>query len=88
MTLYPVSNKQLILNSFLMAIILAIVTISYIEYKDRRELPEMQTTSDGKCVKVINYKNGDAYNCNDVNVVLRHYKTSVVTAQAVVPSTN
>jgi hypothetical protein len=29
---------------------------------------------------VVNFKNGDAYNCNDVDVLLRKYRKATLTA--------
>lgn len=54
------------------------LTYMFLMYLD---LPEVQVDPDGKCVKVINYKNGDGYQCQDVDVVLRKYNRVVVGAK-------
>lgn len=74
MTLFTVTTKQLILNSILLAIFVAILVVTYFEVKDFRGLPVVTLDSEGKCVQVMNYNNGDAYNCNDVDVLLRKYR--------------
>lgn len=77
---YSVSSLQLILISLLTCIL----TISLFEInslvKEYLSLPEvMISTKDNSCIKVVNYENGQAYNCNDVNVILRKYRKIIVT---------
>jgi hypothetical protein len=50
----------------------AIITINtgIMEYL---QLPVV-TMVDDKCVLVANYKNGEAYTCNDVGTILRKYR--------------
>jgi hypothetical protein len=38
------------------------------------------------CKNVVNFKNGDAYNCNDVNVLLRKFRKANVIASDVAAS--
>ena len=74
MALYTVSMKQLIINSLLISLVSASLVILFMVAKEYFiDLPDVYKNLDGKCVKVINYQNGDAYNCNDVDVVLRKY---------------
>jgi len=37
------------------------------------DLPVVHITPEGRCVRVINFKNGDGYQCQDKDVVLRKY---------------
>lgn len=74
MTYYLVSTKQMIMNSFMIALLAAgLVEVNRI-YHERRNMPEVHISGNNMCVKVINYLNGDAFNCNDVDVVLRRYR--------------
>jgi len=75
MTLYSVSGKQL----FLFAVLVSIITSSLIginNYVNQyRLLPEVYVSADDdKCVKVVNFENGHAFTCNDVDVILRRYR--------------
>jgi hypothetical protein len=70
---YTVKTSQLLVATLLSAAISSGSIVAYMQWKDKQALPEVQQTADGKCVKVINFKNGDAYNCEDVDVVLRTY---------------
>lgn len=49
--------------------------ISLINYFD---LPEVYVTPEGRCVKIVNFKNGDGFQCQDKDVVLRKYHTFVI----------
>lgn len=73
MVLYPVSTRQFVLNTILLTILLTLCVISYFEAKEYHSLP-LVVNADGKCTQVVNFNNGDAYNCNDVDVVLRRYR--------------
>lgn len=74
MALYTVSMKQLIINSLLISLVSASLVILFMVAKEYFiDLPDVYKNLDGKCIKVINYQNGDAYNCNDVDIVLRKY---------------
>lgn len=74
MAFYTVSMKQLIINSILISIVSASIVILFMISKEYFiDLPDVYKNTEGKCIKVINFKNGDAYNCNDVDVVLRKY---------------
>lgn len=72
---YTVSAWQLIFISLLTCVL----TVGLFEInslvKEHFVLPEVHfTTRDNTCIKVVNYENGQAYNCNDVNVILRKYR--------------
>ena len=74
MKYYSVTTKQILMMSVVMAIIIsALVTINN-SLRDYLLLPQVVQKDDGTCVKVINFENGHAFNCNDVNVILRRYR--------------
>ncbi len=73
MVVYSVSSKQLLLNTVLLTVQLALVIVGYFEVTKYLDLPVV-TYADGKCASVTNFNNGDAYNCNDVDIVLRKYR--------------
>ena len=74
MKYYSVTTKQILLMSVVMAIIIsALVTINN-SLRDYLLLLQVVQKDDGTCVKVINFENGHAFNCNDVNVILRRYR--------------
>lgn len=78
MNLYSVSAKQLIAFSILLSINVAglIGINNYIN--QYRLLPEVYVSeTDEKCIKVVNFENGHAFTCNDVDVILRRYKKVV-----------
>lgn len=70
-----ISNKQLTVS--ILSIVLAIFASSLLikTLFDHLDLPEVFIDTDGNCVKVINYKNGDGYVCQDKDVILRKYIT-------------
>lgn len=86
-SMYTVTTGQLITATILSALISAGSVVGYFQYKEqqaRRFLPEVQVSVEDKCVVVVNFKNGDAYNCEDVDVLLREYnkKLSTIKPQA------
>ena len=74
MAFYSVSGKQVTLNSILVSLLTTGLLVFGFLIRDYFELPEVIKNEKNECVKVINHKNGDAFNCNDVNVTLRHYR--------------
>lgn len=77
--MYTVTTPQLIFATVLSALIAAGSIVAYTQFKEqqgRQTLPEVQLTLEGNCSKVINFRNGDAYNCEDVDVLLRDYNTT------------
>lgn len=73
MSYYMVNTTQAVGTAFSVAALTAVgafFVISLINYSD---LPEVFVDSENKCVKVVNYKNGDAYTCQDKDVILRKY---------------
>ena len=75
MTLYTVTTKQLLLAAILMSILTASL-IGINNYVNQYLLlPEVHVSkADEKCVKVVNFENGHAFTCNDVDVLLRRYR--------------
>jgi hypothetical protein len=75
MTLYTVTTKQLTLAVVLMSILTASL-IGINNYVNQYLLlPEVHVSkADEKCVKVVNFENGHAFTCNDVDVLLRRYR--------------
>lgn len=74
MAYYVVSGKQLLTTNIMIAIFLAICVWAASVVGSYLELPQVIQGDDGKCVKVVNFKNGDGYTCQDVDVVLRKYR--------------
>jgi hypothetical protein len=44
---------------------------AYINYQD---IPIVEQGPDSKCLRVINFKNGDGYQCQDVGIILRKFR--------------
>ena len=74
MAYYMVSSKQVAGTAFTIASLTAVGAFLVITLINYFELPSVYVGPDGKCVKVVNYKNGDAYACQDRDVVLRKYR--------------
>ena len=73
MAYYMVSSKQVAGTALTIAAVTAVTAFFIITLINYFELPEVYIDGEGKCVKVINFKNGDAYTCQDKDVVLRKY---------------
>jgi hypothetical protein len=50
-------------------------------YMAQQDLPLVETKADGTCLRVVNFKNGDGYVCQDKDVVLRRYRTAIAKEQ-------
>ena len=74
-----VSTPKVFIFAIVMGILSACCSICYFEYTRYSELPIVQYADDS-CKNVVNFKNGDAYNCNDVDVLLRKYRKATLTA--------
>ena len=75
MNFYTVSTKQIVIFS----VVTSLLTVALIEInsvlKNYFVLPEVHVNAkDNSCIKVVNYENGHAFNCQDVDVVLRKYR--------------
>jgi hypothetical protein len=65
------------LMTAMMSVLVAVLVSINSWYQDNRLLPEVHVDGAGACVKVVNFENGHAFNCNDVNVLLRRYRTKL-----------
>ena len=75
--MYIISTCKIVLAALIIGVICGFFGVMYFEFCRYRELPIVEFTNK-TCKNVINFKNGDAYNCNDVNVVLRRYRSNHV----------
>lgn len=73
-----VTYGQMFFLALAMSVFSAILIIINMMYMDYRTLPVVHADINKACLKVINFNNGDAYNCNDVGVILRRYREVVV----------
>ena len=74
MSYIQITNKQLI--STVAMIIISIMMCFWLmkALTDYLDLPDVYvSTATGQCVKVVNYKNGDVFGCQDKDVTLRKY---------------
>jgi len=68
-----VTNSQMIVFGIFVAIIASCIVIAVQFAQDWLSLPVV-IQKDGECASVVNYKNGDAFTCPDVDVILRKYR--------------
>jgi hypothetical protein len=68
------STIQLLILAVFMSLSVAVLVSINSWYQDFRLLPEVHQDKAGTCVKVVNFENGHAFGCNDVNVLLRRYR--------------
>lgn len=71
---YQVSAFQLFLTAIAVGIIAASLISINMQVREHLLSPTVIQTTDGKCAAVENYKNGDAFTCADVGVILRTYR--------------
>ena len=72
MSYIMVSKKQLNVSVFVIILSIAVISWFIKSFFDYLDLPEVWM-SQGSCVKVVNFKNGDGYTCQDKDVILRKY---------------
>ena len=72
MSYIMVSTKQLNVSVSMIVLSIAAIIFFMKVFNDYNELPEVWMSQD-KCIKVVNFKNGDGYNCQDKDVILRKY---------------
>lgn len=70
---FQVSTCQLFIMAMLVGIISASLIMINTAARDYLQLPLVIMSSDN-CVSVMNYRNGEAFTCGDVGVVLRNYR--------------
>jgi hypothetical protein len=74
MIYYTLSIFQLFIFGLSISVFSISGIITWDFYNDRQFIPEVIYDKTGACINVINYQNGDAFNCQDVDGVLRKYK--------------
>lgn len=67
---------QLLGLALVLAILSAIPGVVNSWYMVWIKLPVVHTNIAGECIKVENFENGHAFNCTDVDVLLRQYRKS------------
>lgn len=72
-----VSNVQLFCCSILIGLFSASAVALFNMYTSYKMLPQVVTDKAGQCLKVVNFENGHAFTCQDVDVVLRQYRKKV-----------
>jgi len=73
MSYQMISNKQLAVSvSSIIILVVSCMLLIHILF-NYLDLPDVYVGQDGTCVKVINFKNGDGYTCQDKDVTLRKY---------------
>lgn len=75
------SNTQLMVSTLLTGLIAGACSIAFSMYREYATLPVVHKSVAGECIKVVNYVNGHAFSCPDVNVLLRQYRSEVEKAQ-------
>lgn len=72
------TTVQLLIMTLLIGLIAGAMNVSFMMYSRYILLPTVVKTVTGECVKVMNYENGHAFSCPDVDVLLRQYRTELV----------
>lgn len=72
--LYTFARSELVVSTICLAILISVCLFAVDTFIRWMDLPEVHRNSNNQCVKVINYRNGDAYGCQDVDVILRKYR--------------
>lgn len=73
------SSWQLLLGAILVGVISAALGAVNTRRMDQQLLPEVLVDKAGACVRVVNYDNGHAFTCTDVDVILRRYRKATGT---------
>jgi len=71
-----ISTVQLLVLVVVMSILVALLVSINSWYMFYTQLPVVHIDKSNACVKVDNFENGHAFNCNDVDVLLRRYRKS------------
>ena len=79
--MYLLTLKQVLIQGVAIAVITACLVITYFEWVSTHSIPLVVSTQDNKCIKVLNFNNGDAFQCADVDIVLRKYRKVVQNEQ-------
>lgn len=75
MQFITLKNTQLFLLALLVGLISAGLVLSFQIYQSQQLLPLVVVDKAGACTKVLNFENGHTFGCQDVDVVLRRYRT-------------
>lgn len=75
MTMYIISPLSIMCGAVIIAALTSVATFLAHTYFSSLDLPEVHVTPAGKCLRVINFRNGDGFSCQDKDVVLRKYHT-------------
>lgn len=71
-----VTNLQMMIFGIFVAVISSCSTIAMFVAQDHFSLPVV-VQKNGQCMEVQNFKNGDAFTCPDVDVILRKYRIKI-----------
>lgn len=75
---YTVLNTlQLFIMTTLTGLISGAIVILFVLHHDYKLLPVVVKAVTGECIKVVNYQNGHAFSCHDVDVLLRQYRVQI-----------
>lgn len=72
------TTVQLLIMTLLIGLIAGAMNVSFVMYREYITLPTVVKTAANECVKVVNYQNGHAFSCPDVDVLLRQYRVELV----------
>jgi hypothetical protein len=71
------TTVQLLIMTLLTGLIASTISIGVSIYREYVLLPTVYRSVTGECIKVVNYQNGHAFSCPDVDVLLRRYRSEV-----------
>ncbi len=77
MKFITISQAQLVALAILVSIVSTAFVSTLYMVLFYSQLPVVHIDKNNGCVKVDNFENGHAFNCNDVDVLLRRYRKSV-----------
>lgn len=72
-TYHVISTSHVLSSALIIALASAAAVFCAIAFINYLDLPEVHVTPEGRCVRVVNFKNGDGFQCQDKDVVLRKY---------------
>jgi len=78
MRFVTLTQLQLFIFSIIVGLISGGLVIGFMKVEDNKLLPVVTFTTNGQCVKVVNFENGHAFGCPDVDVLLRRYRKEYV----------
>lgn len=77
-TFIVMSPTQVLLSSLLVGAIAGGINVLNSKYQEHNMLPVVEVDArTSQCLRVVNFENGHAFNCNDVDLVLRRYRTVI-----------